>query len=73
MLRAETPSDVKHSSSTQLLLHGQNGQNGPFALERWLHESPRSEPWNALNNEKTIKPDELRVLAQGVYAALGAK
>ena len=92
MRSAETPSDVKHSSSTQLLLHKGNGSSAvETALERWLHESPRSDPWNGLSREplvalplrgaalnnscdkETIKLDELRVLAQKVYAALGAE
>jgi len=92
MRRAEATSDVKHSSGTELLLHKGNSSSAVgTALERWLHESPGSDPWNALSREpefalplrgaamnnscdkETIKLDELRVLAQKVYAALGAE
>ena len=80
-MHEETAPDVKFSSSAQLWLHERNGSS---ALERWLHDSPQPDPWNGLSREplfamnnscdkETIKPDELRVLAQKVYAALGAE
>ena len=79
MPRVETVSDVKDSSSTRLLL--QEG-NKSYLLRRWLLEDSQSEPWNVVSREdslsmntscdkETINPDELRVLAQKVYTALG--
>jgi hypothetical protein len=101
MPRAETAPDVKHTTSTSLLLQDtalpHKGSNSS-ALERWLHESPKEGPWvsgtasyalplrgvstktqrvdglsiSNSRDKETIKPGELRALAQKVYTTLGA-
>ena len=87
-MHEETAPDVKYSRSTQLLFHTGNSssalerwlhdspQPDPWnGLSREpLFALPLRGP--AMNNscdKETIKPDELRVLAQKVYAALGAE
>ena len=79
---------VKYSSSTQLWLHGRNGSSALERWLRdspqpdpWngLSGEPlfalplRGVAMNNSCDKETIKPDELRDLAQKVYAALGAE
>lgn len=87
-MHEETAPDVKFSSSAQLWLHERNGSSAlerwlhdspqPDPWNGLSREPIFALPLRgaAMNNscdKETIKLDELRVLAQKVYAALGAE
>jgi len=87
-MHEETAPDVKYSRSTPLLFHNGNGSSALERWlhdspqpDPWngLSREPsfalplRGAAMNISSDKETIKPDELRVLAQKVYAALGAE